>query len=483
MKKLTYKQLSDTNLYVSEVGFGSYRISSEEPTHRDALKHALQSGINFIDTSSNYADGLSEQCIGKVLYELFEDNHFKRDDIVVMTKGGYLQGRLLEHSNDLNARGDSFPDRVVISKHLEHCIHPKCLDTQLNQSLSHLGLEYVDIYLLHNPEYYLGLAKEKEVDLEDARHEFYKRIELAFRFLEEQVSNGKIKYYGVSSNTLGYKEESFEFVSVEKLLHIAKRISKNHHFKVIQTPLNIIENNAAVEKNNAGLSAIEYAEQHTLAVITNRPINAILNNQLFRLVDYETEEGISWIEVDEELQNLLQLEMQIDQLDIESLPLKEEEISMIKDTFRIGAELQANWQAFQSVETWKESMNQFIYPRVDFAIARLFDTTLLTREQEGWLSDYIELLNAALKAITLFLKVQSANYLDNLRLLIREKEEKLIIGKTFSQTAISYLRGVSGVTSSLVGLRRTEYVDDILFELIQPALCLNPREIPNSLQK
>ena len=49
------------------LGFGSYRIDAHTPEHAAALEKALFGGVNLIDTSTNYADGSSETCIGNVL--------------------------------------------------------------------------------------------------------------------------------------------------------------------------------------------------------------------------------------------------------------------------------------------------------------------------------------------------------------------------------------------------------------------------------
>jgi aryl-alcohol dehydrogenase-like predicted oxidoreductase len=482
IKKLTYSTLADTNLEVSEVGFGTYRISAENPEHKEALKYALQKGINFIDTSSNYMNGSAEHCIGKVIYECIEDNELTRKDLVIMTKGGYLQGTHLEHSNSLTDRGEELPDKVVFSESLEHCIHPKCLNIQLESSLNLIGTEYIDIYLLHNPEYYLTWAHKNKLTREEAREEFYRRIKLSFEFLETKVSEGKIKYYGVSSNTIGYEETDYEFVSIQKLLSIAESISNNHHCKIIQAPCNLIENNVAVIKNNDGKTAIEFAESKNLAFITNRTFNAIVNNNLFRLVDHDIEEGISWLEVDDNAQNLLQLEMQIEQLEIDHLALSPEDEIIIRDAFKIGSELQSTWQDFKSIEAWKESIRLYIYPRIDYAVSKLLDSDQLTKEHESWIFDYVAEMNTFLKSISLYLKVDASNRIDNLRAKISHKKEEIVVGKSFSQTALSYLRGISGVSSSLVGLRKTDYVDDVLSVIQIPSTPVDPEDIPNILE-
>jgi aryl-alcohol dehydrogenase-like predicted oxidoreductase len=68
---------------------------------------------------------------------------------------------------------------------LEHCIHPDFLDDQIGRSLERLGLDALDGYLIHNPEYYLGWAHKQGFDSERAAvQEYYRRIDQAFRHLE-----------------------------------------------------------------------------------------------------------------------------------------------------------------------------------------------------------------------------------------------------------------------------------------------------------
>lgn len=85
--------LGRTGLHCAQAGFGCYRIADGVDTHRKALRLALEGGINLIDTSANYADGESETLVGKVLANAIESGALSRQAVIVVTKGGYLQGR------------------------------------------------------------------------------------------------------------------------------------------------------------------------------------------------------------------------------------------------------------------------------------------------------------------------------------------------------------------------------------------------------
>ena len=177
---IAFSQLGFSGLYVCPAGFGCYRVSSGIADHADALRMALTSGVNLIDTSANYADGGSEQLVGEVLEELIGRGELNRDQVVVVTKAGYLQGQNYALSQERKQKGQAFEDLVLYDKDLEHCIHPGFLEDQLVRSLQKLNLDTLDVFLLHNPEYYLVWAHKQGLDVASARSEYYKRVFKAF---------------------------------------------------------------------------------------------------------------------------------------------------------------------------------------------------------------------------------------------------------------------------------------------------------------
>lgn len=281
-----FNMLADTGLKVSTVGFGSYRIDTSFPEHREALRRAFSSGINLVDTSTNYTDGGSELLIGSLIEDLEQEGAVGRDQLVIVSKAGYLQGRVYRLSQNLKKDGRGYPDLVKYSVGLEHCIHPTFIEDQLTASLSRLNCGSIDVYLLHNPEYYLGWAKRNGLELQTAREEYYRRIRLAFEHLEKERGRGRIRCYGISSNTFPEPGDQYEFTSLERVIDIANEISPLHHFKVIQLPFNLVENGCATIGSQAGaMTVLELARRHNIALLANRPLNAIFENGLVRLSD------------------------------------------------------------------------------------------------------------------------------------------------------------------------------------------------------
>lgn len=255
---------------MSKIGFGAYRVSIRSEFHFEALKSALEKGCSVIDTSANYTDGESEKLIGKVLKQTTHRP-------LLISKAGYIQGSNLDEVR----KNKTLQMQIVdFGDDLKHSIHPSFLQNQLEKSLERLEVDCLDVYLLHNPEYYLksdGSSKD----------EYYERIKMAFMFLEDKVKEGKIKSYGISSNTFKDPRDEHETTDLEKVYAIASELG-DHHFKYIQFPLNLLEM-GALERQYDGLHLIEKAKELGLVTIINRPLNAITEQGLLRLANYPTD--------------------------------------------------------------------------------------------------------------------------------------------------------------------------------------------------
>src|SRR5689334_12339720 len=96
---MRYKQLGRTGLFVSEITLGTMtfgdsggdwsKIAGLQQKQVDELvRHALDAGINLIDTADVYSGGQSETLLGQSLRNL----GVKRSDVLVATKGYILVG-------------------------------------------------------------------------------------------------------------------------------------------------------------------------------------------------------------------------------------------------------------------------------------------------------------------------------------------------------------------------------------------------------
>src|SRR6185312_6326727 len=141
--RVTPSILGKTGWSVSPVGFGGYRIHAGIELHHASLKLALESGCNLIDTSTNYGDGGSETLVGETLAELFAAGSLRREQVVVVTKVGYVQGENLKLARQRQQRKIPFPEIVEYTDDCWHCISPEFLKDQITRSLSRLKLDQI----------------------------------------------------------------------------------------------------------------------------------------------------------------------------------------------------------------------------------------------------------------------------------------------------------------------------------------------------
>jgi uncharacterized protein YyaL (SSP411 family)/aryl-alcohol dehydrogenase-like predicted oxidoreductase len=466
--------LGSTGLTTSTVGFGGYRVDDETADHREALEKALRAGCNLIDTSTNYMDGGSERCIGGVLGELTRSGALRREEVIVVSKIGYVQGQNLVLAQEREAAGKPFQEMVKYMDGCWHCIHPDFLREQLGRSLTRLQLETLDVCLLHNPEYFFSdAAKRRRGPLEPLRDEFYKRLREAFAFFETQVAAGTIRWYGVSSNTAVSPASDPEATSLSRMLAAAKEAGgPGHHFRVLQIPMNLFEGGGVLERNTGPenrQTVLEAAREAGIGVLINRPLNAIVANRMIRLADVQVEGEA--IDLDAQLKVVADLEAEWRRQLAPQIKTQSGSIPP-GNFFRWAEELRGLPGHLQSLEQWQQIEGQMIWPQVA-RLLRVLDQQrwgALETQWDSWRGRYLaELQNlmaefrcrAAEKSRRLSAAVSAA--IDPLFPAERRTE-------TLSRKAIWVLASTPGVSCVLNGMRTPAYVDDSLGILPWPPL-------------
>ena len=469
-RAVAYSQTDPGGLYFSQAGFGCYRISAGVQAHADALQTALSHGVNLIDTSANYADGASEILVGQVLQNLIETGALDRNQVIVVSKVGYLQGQNLALSRKKTAEGNPFKDLVHYNDDLEHCIHPDFITDQLTRSLERLGLETLDYYLLHNPEYYLEWALKSDLPLEDTRREYYRRIQAACRQLEEEVRKGRIRHYGISSNTLPTRARDPEFTSLETIWKIVAALPGTHHFRMIQMPLNLLEKGAVLEKNQSReASVLAFARANNLAVVINRPLNAFNGNSLVRLADIPSRSRQAYSDIIAKIRAVIKSETRLWKKILPECDFIPEGIRVrIKDQLAVGNTLKHYWKNFGSYERWRQTKNSMFLPRVNGVYEYLAQHDEQNQKLAPWIRDHTACLEAAFDAVASIYLADAARRVEALTRSVSGADPDWGGAGTLSQKAVRAIRSTAGVTAVLVGMRRAEYVADILEELGRP---------------
>jgi aryl-alcohol dehydrogenase-like predicted oxidoreductase len=169
-----YRALGRTGWKVSEISFGAWAIGGawghvSDEESMAALHQAIDSGVNFIDTADVYGDGRSERLIARLKKERGD-----KAEIIVATKAGR---RLPRQTVEGYSRRN--------------------LSSWINDSLRNLSTERLDLVQLHCPPTTL-----------------YSRPE-AFGILDDLVTEGKIRYYGVSVEKVEEALKALEFPNVQ----------------------------------------------------------------------------------------------------------------------------------------------------------------------------------------------------------------------------------------------------------------------------
>ena len=269
-------------LQLSSIGIGTYLGQPDEDTDRrytEAVARAVELAVNVIDTAANYRFQRSERSIGVALTEL-QARGFDRGELVICTKGGYLPFDGAPPRDVRQYAEENFIDTGIATwgdiASGSHCMTPRYLESQLQQSLGNLNLDCVDIYYVHNPESQLAAV---------SREEFWRRLRAAFEFLEQSVAAGHIQNYGVATwNGFRVAPDAPGYHSLETMVDIAREIAGDtHHFRFIQLPVNLAMPEALVFSNQKVgeeyLSVLEAAERLGITVVGSA---SILQGQVAR---------------------------------------------------------------------------------------------------------------------------------------------------------------------------------------------------------
>ncbi len=157
---MQYRNLGKSGLKISELSFGSWITFGnqiDQTTSRELMKTAYEGGVNFFDNAEIYAEGRSEEVMGKIL----KDFGWSRDSYILSSKA-FFGVKGLEESRPTQTGNNR--------KHLtEAC----------NQALKRLQVEYLDLFYCHRPD--------KSTPIEET-----------VRTMNTLIEQGKIFYWGTS---------------------------------------------------------------------------------------------------------------------------------------------------------------------------------------------------------------------------------------------------------------------------------------------
>ena len=169
---MQYRELGRTGWKVSAVSFGAWAIGSawgavDDTDSLNALRRAVDLGVNFFDTADVYGDGHSERLLAQLKHE-------RKENIVVATKAGRR-----------------------LDPHVASGYNRKNLTAFIERSLKNLSTQTIDLVQLHCPPTDVYYMPE------------------VFGVLDDLVTQGKIRYYGVSVERVEEALKAIEYPGVQ----------------------------------------------------------------------------------------------------------------------------------------------------------------------------------------------------------------------------------------------------------------------------
>jgi aryl-alcohol dehydrogenase-like predicted oxidoreductase len=216
---MKYRKLGKSGINVSEIGFGTWTIGMDWWTRKidddqavKMLKRAYDLGINFYETADVYGNGKSE----RLLAQAFKD--MNSEEIIYSTKWGY----------------DIYDADQVGHNELPQKHNPEYLQFALQQSMSRLQVDHIDVYSLHNPK--MNTIQDDQL----------------FLSLDNLIKIGKIRGHGVALGpAIGWEEEGLE--AMEK-----------RNITCLQTVYNILE-------QDPGRTFLNSAKQNEVGLLVRVP--------------------------------------------------------------------------------------------------------------------------------------------------------------------------------------------------------------------
>jgi aryl-alcohol dehydrogenase-like predicted oxidoreductase len=211
------RRLGNQGPKITTVGFGAWAIGGpgrfgwgrvDDRESVDAIRHAIDSGVNWIDTAAVYGLGHSEEVVARAV-----EPYSPGDDVFIFTKCG----QNWYDSDDNVAQLD---------------LRPESIRFECEQSLKRLGVERIDLYQFHWPDPRTGTA-----------------VEDSWGTMVELIDEGKVRWGGVSNFDVELLERS------EAIRHVDS----------LQPPLSLLNRSTRTD-------VIPWCNEHGTGVIVYSPM-------------------------------------------------------------------------------------------------------------------------------------------------------------------------------------------------------------------
>lgn len=202
---MQYTKLGNTDIEVSKLCVGCMSFGKAGTMHdwtldenesEAVIRHALDLGINFFDTANGYSAGTSEEYLGRALKK-----NVARDKVVIASKVYFNEGRLSR----------------------------KAIMREIDGTLSRLGTDYLDLYIIHRFDYDTPIEETME-----ALHDLVKVGKVralgasamyGYQFYNMQLAardNGWTQFSAMENHyNLLYREDERELIPICKQMNVS----------------------------------------------------------------------------------------------------------------------------------------------------------------------------------------------------------------------------------------------------------------------
>ncbi len=217
---MKFSKLGSSGVDVSRVCLGSmtWGVQNNQEDANQQIDHALNQGVNFIDTAELYPVAPTEQTYGdteRIIGNYFEQNPKKRKDVIIASK----------------IAGSGLPYIRGASK-----ISAESVKLALDSSLQRLKMDYIDLYQLHWPnrtsphfaKHWPNQVKFSELNREQETQEMLEILQA----LDDCVKAGKIRFCGLSDDTTWGINQ---YLKLSEKYALPRMVSIQNEFNLLHT--------------------------------------------------------------------------------------------------------------------------------------------------------------------------------------------------------------------------------------------------------
>jgi len=233
---MEYRRIGTAGLKVSAIALGgwlTYGSSVDDDTAAQCVHQAIELGINFIDVADIYANGKSEEAVGKAI------KGYTRSDLVISTKAYWPMS-------------DNANDRGLSRKHITESVH---------KSLKRLGTDYVDLFFCH-------------------RFDDETPVEETVRAIDDLIRQGKILYWGTSMWTAANINDG---VGAARAINANRPIVEQPVYNMLER--NVVEGELETAIRNHGMGLVVWSPL-AQGVLTGKYNDGIPSNSRYETVEW-----------------------------------------------------------------------------------------------------------------------------------------------------------------------------------------------------